>query len=62
MEQLMTTVKCNKTLKHRDGSISFIKGNEYSGRICNVLENLIVTNEQGQQHRLSEWSKHFKKI
>ena len=48
--ELKTTVKCNKTLKHDNGEISFIKGNTYSGRICNILENLKVTDEQGDDH------------
>jgi hypothetical protein len=44
--ELQTTVKCNKTLKHENGSISFIKNKNYSGRICNVLENLMVIDEK----------------
>lgn len=62
MIQLRTTVKCNKTLKHRDGTTSFIKGNTYSGRICNVIENLTVTDEQGDPHVIGEWAKHFTNI
>jgi hypothetical protein len=59
---LQTTVKCNKTLKHADGSTSFIKGNTYTGNICNVLENLKVKNEQGEDHCLGHWAKHFTNI
>jgi len=59
---LTTTVKCNKTLIHGDGTESFTKGETYSGAICNVLENLSVTNNQGEPHKLSGWSKHFKII
>ncbi len=44
--ELKTTVKCNKTLFHEDGSESFTKGNEYSGHICNVMENLIVIDKK----------------
>ena len=57
--RLYTTVLCNKTLTHRDGTVSFIKGNIYKGNKCNVLENLSVKNEQGEDHRLGGWSKHF---
>lgn len=60
--ELKTTVKCNKTLFHADGTESFTKGNEYSGHICNVIENLIVTNNQGEQHKIGPWAKYFKKI
>lgn len=60
---LTTTVKCNKTLKHPNSpSPDFIKGNTYTGRICNVLENLTVTNEHGEPHILGIWSKHFTNI
>lgn len=62
MAQLKTIVKCKKNLFHRDGTQSFTKGQEYEGNICNVLENLTVTNDQGEQHRLSGWAKHFKNI
>ena len=58
--ELKTTVKCNKTLFHEDGSESFTKGNEYSGRIFNIMENLTVTNDQGNSHRIGNWDKHFK--
>ena len=60
--ELKTTVKCNKTLKHDNGETSFIKGNTYSGRICNMLENLTVTDEQGDDHKLGIWAKHFTNI
>lgn len=60
--EFKTTVKCNKTLKHNDGTISFIKGKTYSGQICNMLENLKVINEQNEEHRLGCWSKHFKNV
>lgn len=61
--ELKTTVKCNKTLKHADGTEFFTKGEIYSGRICNVIENLTVTNNQGEQHRIgSLWAKHFTNI
>jgi hypothetical protein len=61
--ELKTIVKCNKSLKHSDGTESFTKGNEYSGRICNVIANLTVTNNQGQPHRIGEkWAKHFTNI
>jgi len=59
---MTTTVKCKKTLTHYDGTISFVKGNNYTGNICNVLENLHVTNEQGEPHKLGNWAKHFKKV
>lgn len=59
---LQTTVLCNKTLRHKDGTKSFIKGNTYTGRICNVLENLTVKNEQGESHSLGCWAKHFTNI
>lgn len=59
---ITTKVKCNKTLKHGDGTESFTKGQIYEGRICNVLENLEVKNNQGQPHRLGAWSKHFTNI
>jgi hypothetical protein len=59
---MKTIVKCNKNLKHSDGTISFLKGNEYSGNTCNVIENLIVTNEQGDLHKVGNWAKHFKNI
>jgi len=62
MAQLKTKVKCNKNLFHRDGTKSFTKGNEYEGNICNVIENLIVTNDQGEPHKISEWAKHFTKL
>ena len=60
--ELKTTVKCNKTLFHEDGSESFTKGNEYSGHICNAIENLIVINNQGELHKIGHWAKHFKII
>jgi hypothetical protein len=60
--QLKTTVKCNKTLKHSDGTESFTKGKTYSGNICNVIENLTVTNNQGEDHRIGSWAKHFTNI
>ena len=55
---LLTTVECKKTLTDIDGQV-FTKGNTYEGRICNVLENLTVTNDLGQPHRLGNWAKHF---
>lgn len=60
--KLKTTIRCNKTLIHSDGTTSFIKGNTYSGDTCNMLEKLIVTNEQGNNHVLGPWAKHFKII
>lgn len=62
MTQLITVVKCDKTLVHSDGTTSFTKGQIYSGNICNVLENLKVKNDLGQDHKLGNWSKHFTKI
>jgi hypothetical protein len=63
MSQLKTTVKCAKDLFHADGSKSFSKGQTYEGNICNVTENLTVTNDQGEPHRIgSQWAKHFKNI
>lgn len=60
---LKTTVRCNKTLKHADGTVSFSKGVEYSGRICNVIANLTVINNQGELHCIGEnWAKHFTKV
>jgi len=59
---MKTTIKCKKTLFHTDGSESFTKGKEYSGHICNVLENLMVTNNQGETHKLGIWAKHFTNI
>lgn len=61
MAQLKTKVKCNKTLHDHDGQV-FTKGKEYEGNICNVLENLTVTNDIGQAHKLGNWSKHFTNI
>ena len=58
--ELKTVVVCNKTLVHADGSTYFTKGKEYSGRICNIMENLTVTNDQGNSHRIGNWDKHFK--
>ena len=61
--KLKTTVKCNKTLFHADGTESFTKGKEYSGHICNVIANLTVTNNQGQLHIIGDiWAKHFTNI
>jgi len=60
--ELKTTVKCNKTLFHNDGTESFTKGYEYYGRICNVIENLTVKNNQGEEHRIGPWAKHFTNI
>lgn len=57
-----TIVKCKKNLYHADGSKSFTKGQIYTGRICNMLENLTVTNNQGEPHKLGCWAKHFKNI
>jgi len=54
-----TIVKCKKDLYHNDGTKSFTKGETYKGRICNVLENLNVTNNQGEIHQLGCWAKHF---
>jgi len=56
---MKTIVKCNKNLFHADGTQSFTKGQTYEGNICNVLENLTVTNDQGEPHKLGNWSKHF---
>ena len=61
MAQLITKVKCNKTLHDRDGQV-FTKGKEYQGNICNILENLTVTNDLGQPHKLGNWYTHFTKI
>lgn len=58
---LETTVKCNKNLSDNDGQ-QFTKGNIYKGRICNVLENLQVTNDSGEPHILGLWAKHFKNV
>ena len=61
--QLKTVVRCNKDLYHSDGSKSFSKGQEYSGNICNVIANLHVTNNQGEEHKIGEnWAKHFTKV
>jgi len=59
---MKTIVKCNKTLNYPDGTTSFTKGNTYEGNICNVLENLTVTNNQGELHKLGCWAKHFTNI
>jgi len=61
MAQLTTKVKCKKTLHDQDGQV-FTKGETYEGNICNVLENLKVINDLGQEHRLGNWSKHFKNV
>ncbi len=61
MSHLNTKVKCNKTLHDHDGQV-FTKGKEYEGRICNVLENLKVTNDLRQEHKLGNWSKHFTQL
>ena len=63
MRELKTRVRCKKDLYHNDGTKSFSKGSEYEGNICNVLENLTVTNDQGQPHTIGfQWAKHFTKI
>jgi len=62
MAQLKTRVKCKKDLFHSDGSKSFTKGEVYEGNICNVLENLRVENDQGEPHKIGNWSKHFTNI
>lgn len=63
MSELKTYVQCTKDLYHNDGTKSFSKGVTYSGHICNVIENLEVTNNQGEPHRIgSLWAKHFRKI
>lgn len=60
---LKTTVKCNKTLFHKDGSESFTKGKEYSGHMYNVIANMTVTNNQGELHIIGDnWAKHFTKV
>lgn len=60
---MKTRVKCKKDLYHNDGTKSFTKGQEYEGNICNVLENLTVKNDQGEDHKIgSSWSKHFTKL
>ena len=60
---MKTTVKCLKTLKHpQSQKPDFIKGNTYEGNICNVLENLTVTNDNKEPHRLGGWAKYFKNI
>jgi hypothetical protein len=61
MAQLKTRVKCKKDYRDRDGQC-FTKGKEYEGNICNVLENLQVTNDLGQDHVLGNLVKYFKKI
>ena len=63
MAQLKTKVKCNKDLFHNDGTKSFSKGQQYEGNICNVMENLTVTNDQEEPHTIGfQWAKHFKKV
>lgn len=59
MSNLKTTVRCQKNIFDKDGQV-FTKGKEYSGNICNVLENLTVINDLGQKHALGNYSKHFK--
>lgn len=61
MAPLTTKVKCKKDYFDKDGQC-FTKGKEYEGRICNVLENLRVKNDLGQDHVLGNLVKHFKKI
>lgn len=58
---LKTIVKCNKNLSDLDGQ-QFTKGETYEGHICNVLENLTVTNDNGEKHILGNWSKFFTNI
>ena len=57
-------VKCTKTLKHGDGSTSFIKGKEYevvyNYKINEITEHTHLLNEQGEKHKLGLWAKHFK--
>lgn len=63
MSQLKTKVKCKKDLFHLDGTKSFSKGFEYEGNICNVIENLTVKNDQGEDHKIGfQWAKHFKVV
>ncbi len=62
MAAIQTKVKCKKDLIHSDGSQCFTKGKTYQGNICNILENLTVTNNNGEKHRLGNWSKHFTNI
>jgi len=57
-----TIVLCKKDLFHDDKTKSFTKGVEYRGHICNVLENLQVTNNQGEPHVLGCWAKYFVNI
>jgi hypothetical protein len=41
---------------------SFTKGENYHGNQCNVIENLTVTNDQGERHRIGNWAKNFKNV
>ena len=61
MAQLKTKVECTKNYRDKDGQC-FTKGKVYEGNICNVLENLQVKNDLGQDHILGDLSKYFKKI
>lgn len=61
MAQQKTIVICNKTLYDHDGQV-FTEGQEYIGNICNVMKNLKVINNFGQEHRIGNWEKHFKNI
>lgn len=60
-------IKCNKTLTFGDGSTSFIRGNKYEvvnwrGKVHSALkidEITSVIDEQGEEHILGIWAKHF---
>jgi hypothetical protein len=57
----ITKVKCKKDLYHLDGTKSFSKGFEYEGNTPNIMENLTLTNDQGERHSIGfQWVKHFK--
>lgn len=59
----MTTIKARIDLFHDDGTRSFTKGKEYTTDkqvfLNSSLMDCITHNDQGRQHRISVWCKHF---
>ena len=59
----MLRVIATKSLKHGDGSTSFIKGQlSVSNYSDNLTENTTLVNNQNQPHRLNLWFKHFRQV
>lgn len=63
MAEQKTIVECKRTLLNDKNEREFSKGTRYEALSqCNVLRNVRVIDDLGDEHILGNWAKHFKNV